>query len=519
MTVWQLHPEIEWADYLSDESRLRGEAVAIAFPANEDEAVSAMREAGKQGWPVTVQGGRTGIAGGAVPAGGAVLNLNRMNRILGMRRRQADGAFVIRVQAGLTLAGLRQALATKEIPAEGWKEEERQVLEEFRRASPHFLTTDPTEPSATIGGMIACNASGARSFRYGAIRRWVDAARILLADGTVIALARGRERAVGRQFRLMAGGRTIEGVLPSYALPSVKNAAGYYGAEGMDLLDLFIGSEGTLGVILEAEVILAPAPAVEWGLTAFLPNTPSVCRFVRAVREDRRGVAAIEYFSDSALELLRAAKAEGGVFGELPPIPEGKAAAVYVEIHAEDEAAAGETLERLIAAMNACGGKEETAWLATEPREMERAKAFRHAVPERVNALIAERKKRAPGLTKLGTDMAVPDGRLEAVMEMYERDLAARGYEAVLFGHIGDHHIHVNILPRSLEEYAEARCLYRQWAEQVCRWGGTISAEHGVGKLKKSLLPVMLGVEGVRQMQAVKGVLDPENRLAPGTLF
>jgi len=519
MTLWHLHPEIQWPDTLSDESRLRGEAVAIAFPETEEEAVGALCEAWEWGWSITVQGGRTGIAGGAVPQGGAILNLSRMTRILGLRRRESDGSFVLRVQPGVTLSALRQALATRDFATDGWSGADRQALEEFRREPLWMVTADPTETSATVGGMVACNASGARSFRYGAIRRWVESVRVALADGAVLALARGRERAWGRTFRLQVGGRILEGVLPSYRMPTVKNAAGYYAAEDMDLLDLFIGSEGTLGVILEAELVLKPAPPVEWGVTAFLPDTAAVVRFVREVRAEPDGIVAIEYFSASALDLLRVARAEGGSFATLPPVPKAPGGAVYVEIAAATEEQAEPILERVVEIMKTCGGEEEKSWLATEPREMERAKTFRHAVPERINALIAERKKREPTVIKLGTDMAVPDERLEEVLALYERGLKEGGFEAVLFGHIGNNHVHVNILPRDRAEVEAARRLYRTWAEQVGSWGGTISAEHGVGKLKKAFLPLMLGEEGVRQMRAVKAVFDPGNRLGPGTLF
>ncbi len=525
------HVSRDFADYLRDESRRTGRAEAIAFPADEDEVRAALVEASMLRLPVTVQGARTGIAAGAVPEGGLILNLSRLNRVLGLRER--GGVFFARLQPGVALTELRVMLAKREFDTAGWDAESMTALEALRAAPPQMVTADPTEATASIGGMVACNASGARSFRYGAVRAYVEALHAILADGTPLELRRGAQRARGRAFRLELGaGRTLEGRVPAYRMPAVKNAAGYFAADDMDLVDLFVGSEGTLGVFTEVELRLAPAPPVVWGLTAFLPSTGEVCKFVREVRgrgegETRRGgdaesgspcprvpaslpIAAIEYFSGEALALLRA---------QQPDVPASPGGAVYVEVHAADEGDAAGALDKVVEAMKACGGDEESAWLADTPAELERLHAFRHAVPEAVNRLIGERKKREPGLTKLGTDMAVPDDALESALAMYERDLARLGLEYASFGHIGNNHVHVNILPRHAAEYETGKKLYRAWAERVCGMGGTISAEHGVGKLKTELLAIMYGKEGIRQMREVKRVFDPEARLGRGNLF
>jgi D-lactate dehydrogenase (cytochrome) len=524
---WQTDVSRDYSDYLRDESRRTGRAEAIAFPATEAELCEALREARARGLAVTIQGARTGIAAGAVPEGGAILNLSRLNRVTGLRERR--GEFFLRVQPGAVLSELRAAVAKRQFETDGWDAESLAALAALRAAPPRMITADPTEASASLGGMVACNASGARSFKYGASRGYVAALRVALADGTLVELRRGVQRARGRDFELaLPGGRVLKGRLPAYRMPAVKNASGYYAADDMDLVDLFIGSEGTLGVIAEIEWRLVPEPPVIWALTAFLPSLEAVCRFVRRARGEA-GVAgappaaarpaAIEYFNGDALALLRRQKAENPAFAALPEIPEGFAGAVYVELHAQSEAAAGEALEGLAAAMAECGAAEETAWLADTDAERERLHRFRHAVPEAVNLLIGERKKAEPALTKLGTDMAVPDAELERVMAMYAADLGRLGLESVIFGHIGSNHVHVNILPRSLAEYEAGKRLYREWAGRVCALGGTISAEHGVGKLKTALLETMYGAAGIAQMRAVKQVLDPDGALGPGNLF
>jgi D-lactate dehydrogenase (cytochrome) len=539
----------DYADYLRDESRRLGQADRIAFPATEAELAAAIRDARARGLGVTLQGARTGIAAGAVPEGGALINLSRMNRITGLRLR--DGAFFLRVQPGVVLSDLRTRLLKHDFDTARWDAESLSALAALALEHPQMVTADPTEASASLGGMVACNASGARSFRYGAVRRYVEALRVVLADGSALELRRGVQRASGRAFALaLPGGGTLAGRLPDYAMPAVKNASGYFAADDMDLVDLFIGSEGTLGAVSEIELRLLPEPPVIWGLTVFLSSEQAVCQFVRLCRgETAEGVwerhtvarfartvprshnddqtrdaafslpAAIEYFDAGALELLRRQKAVNPAFAIIPDIPTGFAGAVYVELHEADEAAAGAALERLTAALAACGGSEETAWLADTPAELERLHRFRHAVPEAVNLLIGERKKSEPALTKLGTDMAVPDAALETVLALYRADLARLGLEAVVFGHIGNNHVHVNILPRTLAEYEAGKALYQEWARKVCALGGTISAEHGVGKLKKALLAVMLGESGIAAMRAVKRVFDPAGLFGPGNLF
>jgi len=510
----------EHADYLRDESRSVGRAESISFPADETAVVNILTEVRQAGSHLTVQGARTGIAAGAVPDGGHIMNLSRMNRITGLRR-DAAGTFFLTVQPGVILSELRSALAGKRFETDGWSEAATACLNEFRAAGPWFFPSDPTETSASLGGMAACNASGARSFRYGPVRPYIEGLRAVTADGTVLELRRGREKAAGRDFCLRQGDRVVAaGRLPAYELPAVKNASGFYAIDNMDLLDLFIGSEGTLGIITELELRLLPEPPLQWGMTSFFPSEAEAIDFVRQVRDtaaDRKPVA-IEYFNYQALDLLRAQRANPA-FADIPELPPEYYTAIYTEFHGTDEDsvtdALGEASEKLIA----CGGDDATTWLAMNDREMERQHFFRHAVPEAVNLLIDRRRRYEPGLTKLGTDMAVPDAALADIVAMYNRDLASSGLEAVMFGHIGDNHIHVNILPNSLAEYRQGRELYTNWAREVIRSGGTVSAEHGVGKLKAALLREMYGEAGIAQMRAVKEAFDPEWRLNPGNLF
>ena len=478
------------ADYLRDESRRTGRAERIAFPRTESDVLAALAEARASAWPITTQGTRTGVTGGAVPEGGLVLNLAHMDKILAV----GDGE--MRVQPGATLAALRAAVPPG-----------------------FYFAPDPTEPSASIGGMISCNSSGALSFLHGPTRNHVLGLRVATLSGEILDLRRGRDKTAGLRFAL----GTLAGELPPLRRPGVKNAAGYFVDPDMDLVDLFVGSEGTLGVVVEATLRLLPAPGAVWGLMAFLPDTPAVVGYVNALRQTPKSgpaqLAALEYFDARCLDFLREHTGElASKDISVPSIPPG-AACVYAEWHAPDAASAEAALMAAAERLPEFGADPDACILADNSHDIEKLKLFRHAVPEMVNSAIDQRRKIHPGLVKLGTDMSVPDSRLADVLALYETDLAATDLEHLIFGHIGANHLHVNILPRHPADYAAGRALYARWAAQVIAWGGSISAEHGIGKLKRDLFRQMAGAPALAHMRELKKQFDPDGLLNPGTLL
>ncbi|MDI6827064.1 MAG: FAD-binding oxidoreductase, partial [Armatimonadota bacterium] len=267
----------QYEDFLHDESRRIGLADSISFPKNEAEVAEIVREISSRNGVITIQGARTGIVAGAVPQGGHILNLSRMNKV-GSLRKSKDGG-TLTVQPGVILDDIRKTI-------------EKEGL---------FFPPDPTETTCSIGGMVACNASGALTFHYGPTRNWIEALRVVLSNGDTIALRRGECHAQGRSFSLTTEkGRVIEGQLPSYSIPNVKSAAGYYVIDNMDMIDLFIGMEGTLGVITEIELRLITKPKAINGLTIFLQNEESAIRLVRKLRESTIKPVAIEFFDADA---------------------------------------------------------------------------------------------------------------------------------------------------------------------------------------------------------------------------
>jgi len=508
-----------YAEYLRDESRSLGQAQSISFPKSEEEVIAVVHALHASLIPITVQGGRTGLAAGAVPAGGHILNVSRMNAITGLRQ-DADGNFYVRVQPGLALSSLRKMLESKKFVGARFDAASRQALRAFLQAPEQFFPTDPTETSATIGGMVACNASGARSYHYGPARPYIEALRMVLSDGQTLALKRGGAKAQGRCLTLQTEqGQALPVPLPAYVLPHTKNASGYFVQDDMEAIDLLIGSDGSLGGITEIELRLLPLPAVMWGVSCFLEREEQAIDLVISVREQIKGIASMEYFDVDALAVLRRQKQQSSAFAQLPEVAEQFAAVVYFELHCESEEEAAARLFAIGDLLLAVGANSENTWVARTAVDLDRLMFFRHAVPEAVNMLIDARKKEHPGLTKLGTDMSVPNQHLRVVMRMYREMLAARGLQSAVWGHIGDNHLHVNILPRDDEDYRQGKELYREWARCITDLGGAVSAEHGVGKLKADFLAIMYGEENVAAMAAVKAALDPLALFGAGNLF
>ncbi len=511
--------------YLSDESRVMGAAEYIAFPTSAEEIGDVIRWCAAHDVPLTAQGGLTGLAGGASPARGLALNLQRMNRILGLRRDDR-GRYCLRVQPGLLLAQLRKALETRSFDVRGWDEASLETLKGIKPGA-LFFSPDPTEPTASLGGMASCNACGARSFLYGCTRAHINALRVVLADGRVASLMRGRDKALGRHVRFACEDGTIfECELPAFDTPPIKDA-GFFIRENMDIVDLFMGSQGTLGVIAELEILLMNAPRHLWGLTAFFPDDENALAYVRAMKgHSDAGVpdfahkpASIEFFDKNALDMVARQKAVTPAFNQLQELPENYSCAVYVEFNDDDPGEMIPVLRALSAVIQAVGGDIERTWVARDKTELDKLLFFRHTVPETIDLIVEENRKNEPCITILSTDMAVDDRHFDELFHIYKRDLMQTNLQWIIFGHIGENHVHPNILARTKAEYEEGHRIFEKWARDVHRMGGSISAEHGAGKIKKKLALIMYGADKMRALSALKRAFDPKGLLGPGNVI
>jgi D-lactate dehydrogenase (cytochrome) len=306
--------------------------------------------------------------------------------------------------------------------------------------------------------------------------------------------------------------------IPVYSCPRTKNTAGFFTAPHMDLVDLFIGSEGAFGIITEVTVgLLKRTPKIS--VVQFLASDEQAIALVQTLRADPRiRLDFLELYSATAIELLRERQRRDAKSVGTPLIPASATSALFFELDF-DPAAKDVQLEALNSAVKSCGASWVDSWAAYENRELDRLKNFRHILPETINAIIAERKKQHPGLHKLGTDLAVPDERLSDMWAVYRDALADAGLEWAAFGHIGNNHVHINIMPRDMADLQKALGLYQMFAEKAVAFGGSVSAEHGIGKLKAKFLKTMFGPAEIAEMHAVKRALDPQLLLNPGNIF
>jgi FAD/FMN-containing dehydrogenase len=302
-------------------------------------------------------------------------------------------------------------------------------------------------------------------------------------------------------------GETIDFEAPAIPLPATtKTTAGYRLAPGMDWVDLFCGSEGTLGVTLEAELALLPIPAELFAGVVFFAGDEAALDAVGRWR-GVSGLRMLEYFDGPALEMLR---------GRYPEIPRTAQAALLIESEGSGEGGEIDAdVEAWEARLVESHALVEASWFAVEAKDRERFRRFRHAMPE----LVVETMRRR-GFMNMGTDYAVPLARDREMLGFYRERLEAElPGRYVIFGHLGDAHLHVNMLPATEAEAATAMRLLREFAVHAVKLGGTVSAEHGLGKRKASLLGLQFSEAEIEAMRAVKRRLDPLGLLGRGTLF
>lgn len=495
MPLLQRDPAI-LAAFLEDAAHFPGgHAAAIAHPASDAEVADVLRSSAS----VLPIGAQSSLTGGATPMGDVLLSTSRLNRIVDV------GPDWVRAQAGVTLAELDAALA----------------------AAGKYYPPAPTFTGAFLGGVVATNAAGAATFKYGATRDWVRALRVVLANGEVLAIDRGQRTAASLV------------PVPRYRLPHVpKCSAGYYAAPDMDLVDLFVGSEGTLGVVTEVTLrVVAERPAQCLVFVTF-PDRGTALALVERLRRDARalGVSAIEHMDARSLSLLR----EDGVdrqFGVT--IDEDAAIAMLIAIElpagttgeqafddigaARDPVPSDRPLARLCRALDEVGALDRAD--VAVPGDLARTAqlvAVREAVPAAVNARVGRAQHAIDAsISKTAADMIVPFDRLGELMALYDAEFARRGLDAAVWGHISDGNLHPNVLPRSVADVASGKEAILLFGREVIRMGGSPLAEHGVGRnpIKQQLLREMYGEQGIADMRAVKRALDPDWKLAPGVLF
>ena len=493
MLIKQNTDEIQ--SFFADASNMQGgHAMRVLFPGKAQEVADVLFSATRERVPVTIAGAGTGIVGGRVPFGGVVLATSRLNRIKEIALDES-GAWAV-AEAGVVLADFQRAVNARGL----------------------IYPPDPTEWSCYLGGTVATNASGPRTFKYGATRNFIRRLEVALATGDRLDLRRGEVKADenGVLHLPLPGGKSIDARLPSYKMPRTrKHASGYFIEPEMDAIDLFIGSEGTLGVIVEVETKLLPKPEGVLSGVVFFKAKSDLLSFVSEARAaslrtrasaDTDGIdaRALEFFDAESLKFLKRRYSR---------VPDEMAGAIFFE-----QETSARTEENLQAAwlelLERHNAMLDDSWFATNEPDRKEMSEFRHKLPVLVNEWLARHNQR-----KVSTDMAVPDEEFAAMLKFYEDTLREANLGYVIFGHIGDNHVHVNIMPRDEREAGRAREIYMLFVERAVRVGGTISAEHGIGKLKREYLRVLYSEEHLKEMAALKRAFDPACILGRGNIF
>ena len=415
---------------------------SVARPTSAEEVREILRQATADRTPVTPAGSQTSTTGASITDKGILLSTRAMARIVDF---DAAARTVI-VEPGVLLGDLNRWLAQSGL----------------------MFAPDPTSlDDVTVGGAIACNASGARSLLYGPTRPHARGLTVALASGETIDVRRsGLE----------------------------KNTVGY--AIAQEPVDWFVGSEGTLGVIVRAELSLVPLPENVIGLAIPFPDEASALAGVVAIRESGLAPRCIEYF-----DALAAAIAGRG---DKPLL--------YIE------SGEGSTLDAWLELMQLHRAVADDIAVFEGDAALREARKFRHAVPATMNERGSAR--RAHGGRKVSTDWAVPYRKLaEAIVEARRLVDAAGLPQPVIYGHAGNGHPHQNFVAQDAAELGKVMEAVEAILRHVLSLGGTVAAEHGIGKIKRRWLPLQATPIQLGVMRAVKRELDPHGLLAPGNIL
>ena len=458
--------------YIEDTSNIQGRCEALYIPECQDELIELLRGFSNSKTPVTLAGGGTGTTGSRIPLDGISLSLERLNRIISIDSERQ----IISLESGVSLDA-----AEKELNKQGLT-----------------IRAQPTEPLAFAGGIVATCASGQRSFKYGSIRKYIFRLKLVLSDGFVMDIRRGEIFACRRGFDFKYNKRRFVFDLPDYVMPGVKHAAGYFVDDNMDLIDLFIGQEGTLACILEMDIKVQKSADSFFDCVVFYRNESGAFEFVKKMQQRRAGdesvyPCSLEFFDHNALDIMRK---------ENPSIPE-KTCAVYFEQDLDGQKEEP-IIEEYTVLLETTGALIDSVWLASNDSQRQKLRRFRHSLPQAVNEYLRTAKTR-----KTATDIAVPLDRFQQMYEYYAETGKLSGMPYINFGHIGQAHLHFNFLPADQLQQAGMLEYVKQIVQKAIDLGGTVSAEHGIGKTKKEYLKMLYGEKAIKQMAAVKKVFDP----------
>jgi D-lactate dehydrogenase (cytochrome) len=497
----------EIQNFLVDASNFKGDCNAVYFPTTVEDIKNLIKDSNASKMRVTIAGNGTGLTGGRVPQGGIVISTEKLNKILEIDLEKKTAI----LQPGVVLSYFQNKLNTLK------KDEliSSNLIEQPGKVRSFFYPPDPTEPNCFIGATIATNASGAKTFKYGSTRNFVEELEVILANGETIKIKRGEKFANNYHLQLITDeGSVIDLQIPNYKMPGVKNAAGYFCKQNIDAIDLFIGNEGTLGIISKAKLKILPTPFDILSCVVFFSSENNGLAFIEEAREksfltrsnnktdiDAR---ALEFWDENAIKFL---------LEDYEQIDKNADCAVWFEQELGSNNQ-DELTSLWFELIKKHEGNIEKSWVGFTETDREKIREFRHAISYKVNEYISMNNFR-----KLGTDTAVPAKAFAQYYFNCKKMVQQAGINYVAYGHFGNSHLHLNMLPRNDDEFYLGKELYLRMCEMAIRLNGTVSAEHGIGKMKREYLLMMYGEDSIRQMAKLKKQLDPNLILNIGNMF
>lgn len=453
----------QYTNYLIDEAKFKGDAESISFPINKNEILYILQELNHKNIPLTIQGGKTSIVGSSIPLSGHVLNLSKMNHVLAY---DTDN-LTITVEPGITLVDLQLA-----------------IDEKFPRKN-LFWAPQPTETSATVGGVASTNAQGITAHYFGEAKEHIQSIKLITYDG--------KEHIISHDLTVNINNNTY------------------------NLLDIILGSEGICGIITELTLKLLPKAETIWGLTFFFNDKNTLYSFINNIQnnnynESNATIIAQEYIDRHSIDLVESRKNTMEKIKSLPNVENHFSDIVYIEIQGNEEDIEL-VANSLMEMAELCGCDIDAIWALCGETEVNKMRAFRHAISETINFSIEQACINHKNITKLGTDIAFFNSNFADISNMYINLAEKYDLSFCLFGHLKNNHLHFNILPQNHDEYNKGLMLLQELIDNTTQNDVNLYCEHGIGKLKAKLLRNKLSTEKINIYHYLKETYDPNHMI------
>ncbi|MCB2289852.1 FAD-binding oxidoreductase [Clostridium sp. CS001] len=434
-----------------DESRMVGWCETIQYPQTIEEIQKLIETCRKSKQRITIAGGKTGIAGGCIPQGGYLLCTEKYKNI------RLEGEDKVTVSAGVTL-------------------EELQIY--LRKNHTLYFAPNPTEKTATLCGLFACNGAGGNRRKHGTVANNVEAITVVNGNGECMNVQRGE---------------CLEW--------------------GVDIIDLFSGSEGQLGIVTDITLKLKQRESL-LALMAFFESEEEALAYIQSLQQweyennNQKIIEECEFFDAKTLGLLEQKKKSVEQLKWVPDFPEGLVCGIYVILSSNDDERLENTMMELYERYLECGGKDEYTWGLEGLEEVEKLYKLRHCVPELLNAKLDKYSNQSERMEKMGTDFTVDKSFIE-----YKKEIAKDGIEGYIFGHCLDNHYHIDLFPHTLEEKEIVQKLLEGLYQEVKEKEGLVVTENGVGQLKQSFVSEIISEKTRIERQRMKSYFDSDGIL------